>query len=350
MKTLFRVLLALVLLVLVLAFRTLYHAGSFKSLKPHKPSQETWIKGMIGAEDITVDPATGMALVSSCDRRQIRAGGATQGAIFQIDASSPNPAPVNLTAGLDLPAFYPHGISLFTDPSDGTKWVFAVNHRSDGQFVEIFQYTDTALVHSASIQSPEFKSPNDVVGVGKRSFFFTNDHGDHPDGGVSSLKDFLLIGTGQIGYFDGEKAVILDKGIRYANGITVSPDGKLLYMAACTDGAIYVYQREPFQKIREIECGTGVDNLEWDADGNLWVGAHPKMLAFLGHAQKADNRSPSQVLKINLQDPESPVVEEIYLNDGNPLSGSSVAAVYRNRLFIGSVFEDGVLMLEKGKW
>jgi len=74
------------------------------------------------------------------------------------------------------------------------------------------------------------------------------------------------------------------------------------------------------------------------------------MLAFLGHAQKADNRSPSQVLKINLQDPESPVVEEIYLNDGNPLSGSSVAAVYRNRLFIGSVFEDGVLMLEKGKW
>ncbi|MBK8654769.1 MAG: hypothetical protein IPN20_12880 [Haliscomenobacter sp.] len=98
----------------------------------------------------------------------------------------------------------------------------------------------------------------------------------------------------------------MDKWIRYANGITASPDGKFLYMAACTDGAIYVYQREPFQKIREIECGTGVDNLEWDAEGNLWAGAHPKMLAFLLHARKSDNRSPSQVLKINLQNPENP--------------------------------------------
>jgi len=350
MKTFFRVLLALVLLVLILALRTLYHAGSFKSLKPHKPSQETWIKGMMGAEDITIDPATGMALVSSCDRRQVRSGGTAQGAIFQIDASSPTPVPVNLTAGLDLPEFQPHGISLYADPADGTKWVFAVNHRSDGQFVEIFQYTDTALVHSASIQSPEFKSPNDVAGVGKRAFYFTNDHDQSNGGSVSSLKDFLIIGTGQVGYYDGEQAVILDKGIRYANGITASPDGKFLYMAACTDGAIYVYQREPFQKIREIECGTGVDNLEWDAEGNLWVGAHPKMLAFLGHAQKAEKRSPSQVLKINLQKPENPQVEEVYLNTGNPLSGSSVAAVYRNRLFIGSVFEDGVLMLEKEKW
>ncbi|MBK6949949.1 MAG: hypothetical protein IPH16_19410 [Haliscomenobacter sp.] len=141
----------------------------------------------------------------------------------------------------------------------------------------------------------------------------------------------------------------MDKGIRYANGITASPDAKFLYMAACTDGAIYVYQREPFQKIREIECGTGVDNLEWDAEGNLWAGAHPKMLAFLGHAQKAENRSPSQVLKINLQNPKNPIVDEIYLNNGNPLSGSSVAAVYHNRLFIGSVFEDGIVILEIGK-
>ncbi|MBK8878477.1 MAG: SMP-30/gluconolactonase/LRE family protein [Haliscomenobacter sp.] len=349
MKTFFRVLLALVLLVLILALRTLYLAGSFKSLKPHKPAEEISISGMMGVEDITIDPATGMALASSNDRRRVRANEPSTGAIFQFDAASPTPAFIDLTAGLNLPEFHPHGISLFTDPSDGSKWVFAVNHRKGASCIEIFQYTDTMLVHSATIQSPEFKSPNDVVGVGKRTFYFTNDHDRHPDGGFSSLKDFLVIGTGQVGFFDGEKATLLDKGIRYANGITASPDAKFLYMAACTDGAIYVYQREPFQKIREIECGTGVDNLEWDAEGNLWAGAHPKMLAFLGHAQKAEKRSPSQVLKINLQNPKNPIVDEIYLNNGNPLSGSSVAAVYHNRLFIGSVFEDGIVILEIGK-
>jgi len=37
------------------------------------------------------------------------------------------------------------------------------------------------------------------------------------------------------------------------------------------------------------------------------------------------------------------VVEEIYLNDGNPMSGSSVGAAYKDRLLIGSVFEPFIL-------
>ena len=80
-------------------------------------------------------------------------------------------------------------------------------------------------------------------------------------------------------------------------------------------------------------------------EGNLWAGAHPKMLAFLGHAQSPAKRSPSQVLRIGLGDPNAPIVETRYLNLGDPLSGSSVAVFYKGMILVGGVFDDGILLL-----
>ncbi len=345
MNTFKKVSIGLLVLVLGTVLRTLYFAGAFKQITPVQSGSEMHLRGITGAEDITIDTSTGMALVSSDDRRKARAGMPVKGGIFQLDL---NTTPVRFKelrvtiAGDD--DFHPHGISLYVDPTDQSKWLFAVNHRSSGHSVEIFQYLDSALVHAETIQSELFKSPNDLVAIGRRSFYFTNDHDQ--EGGVSSWKDFLVIGTGQVGYFDGKQATILAKGIRYANGITVSPDGKRLYVAACTDGSVLVFNRMPFKQMGKIACGTGVDNLEWDAEGNLWSGAHPKMLAFLGHAKDSTSRSPSEVVQINVQDPENPKVKTVYLNDGNPLSGSSVAAYYRGKLLVGSVFENGILVLE----
>ncbi|MFQ5446219.1 MAG: hypothetical protein ACE5FF_04735 [Saprospiraceae bacterium] len=334
------------LLVATLLFfflRTLIKAGTFKKIHPHSSVEFVQIPGMPGAEDITIDPTTGKALVSSYDRRKTLAGDPVKGAIFLLDFQAQPPSFADLTTGFDQPDFRPHGISLFLDRTDSTKWLFAVNHRDEGNFVEIFQFYDTALVHVESVASELFASPNDVAGVGKRQFYFTNDHG--VKGGISSFKDFLLIGTGQLGFYDGEQAEILDSGLRYANGVNVSPDGQYLFVALTTDGSINIYQREPFRKVNSIDCGTGVDNLEWDAEGNLWVGAHPKMLAFLGHAKDAAKRSPSQILKISFADPAGPVtVDEVYLSDGNPFSGSSTAAMYGRYVLMGSVFEDGVLV------
>lgn len=326
-----------------LAFRTLWYAGTFKSLKSHSPGEMKVIPGMMGAEDITIDFQTGKALVSSYDRRKVIRGEVSKGAIYLLDFQAVPPVFTDLTANFEQPDFHPHGISLFTDPADLTKWLFVVNHRDKSHFIEIFQLTDSALVHKESVSSERLISPNDVAGVGKRQFYFTNDHDSK--GGVSHFKDFLMIGTGQVGYFDGEKTTILDTGIRYANGITVSKDGSYLFVAACTDRSVLVYEREPFRRVNRIGVGTGLDNLEWDAEGNLWTAAHPKMLAFLGHAKDPAKRSPSQILKISFSCPAAGAsVEEIFLSDGNPFSGSSVAAVYRDYLLMGTVFEDGVLI------
>ena len=84
-----------------------------------------------------------------------------------------------------------------------------------------------------------------------------------------------------------------------------------------------------------------MDNIELDKEGNLWIGSHPQLLTFTRHAKNSDIFSPSQVFKISLGDNNQ--VDEIYLNDGGKLSGSSVAAIWGNNLLIGPVLEDHFL-------
>lgn len=336
------VLFALVLVLLVVG-RTLYYAGAFKKSVVIGRPETGRINGMIGAEDITIDQTTGFAFVSSDDRRSTVAGKPKKGAIYLLNLSQDSPEPLELTAGFELDDFHPHGISLYQDNADSTQWLFVVNHRAKENTVEVFQFKDTSLIHVKSIFDEHFVSPNDLEAVSKNAFYFTNDHDSR--GGVSSWKDFLVIGTGQIGFYDGNKTTILENGIRYANGITVSPDGSKIYVAACTDGSILSYNREPFSATGKIKCNTGVDNLEWDTEGNLWVGAHAKMLVFLGHSKDAKKKSPSEVLKISFPKGQKEVVTQVYLNDGNPLSGSSVAAPYKGKIYVGGVFDDGVLVL-----
>ncbi|MDZ7650404.1 MAG: hypothetical protein U5K54_26495 [Cytophagales bacterium] len=94
--------------------------------------------------------------------------------------------------------------------------------------------------------------------------------------------------------------------------------------------------------VEEIETNTGVDNIEVDEQGTLWVGCHPQLLKFVSHAADPKNLSPSQVLRISKDASGKYRTEEIFLNDGD-YSGSSVAAVYKNKMFIGSVFEKSLL-------
>ena len=133
--------------------------------------------------------------------------------------------------------------------------------------------------------------------------------------------------------------------IRYANGITVSPDGERIYVAACTDGSVLEFSRYPFQQTAHIDCGTGVDNLEWDQAGNLWSAGHPQMLAFMGHSKDAQKHSPCEVVQIQFREKEDAKVVRKYLNDGSAYSGSSIAIPYQGQVYLGSVFEKGIFRI-----
>ncbi len=95
---------AAIIIVLAVVWRvadTIRHAGEFKTLKPHFDGQCQKIEGVAGAEDITIHPQTGVAFISSNDRRALLAGEQAHGAIFAYDLKSSPPKLKNLTNALD---------------------------------------------------------------------------------------------------------------------------------------------------------------------------------------------------------------------------------------------------------
>jgi arylesterase/paraoxonase len=91
-----------------------------------------------------------------------------------------------------------------------------------------------------------------------------------------------------------------------------------------------------------------VDNLDVDEEGNIWVAGHPKLLTYVKHSKEPDHRAPSQVLRLvpesGSDDGETTFrVEEVYLDAGDELSASSIAARHESRLLIGAVFGDHFL-------
>lgn len=105
---------------------------------------------------------------------------------------------------------------------------------------------------------------------------------------------------------------------------------------------------------RDIESGqlslrfaknlkTGLDNITIDADGNLWIGSHPKLLDFIAHAENSGDISPSQVLKLTHDGESDFSITEVYLDAGKELSGSSTALYYNGTVYVGVVFESKLL-------
>ncbi|MCI0694157.1 SMP-30/gluconolactonase/LRE family protein [candidate division KSB1 bacterium] len=326
---------------------TIRHAGEFKNLKPHFDGQCQKIGGVAGAEDITIHPQTGVAFISANDRRALLAGEQTQGAIYVYDLQAESPELKNLTATFSQ-ELHPHGISLYSS-DNGAASLFVVNHRPDGEFIEIFDYQDSTLVHRESIRGELMTSPNDVVAVGPRSFYVTNDHGNVSTFGRTA-EEYLQLARSYVLYYDGQSFKKVAADILYANGINVSHDGKTVYVAACTGLKIHVYDRDAgsgaLQLAKQIPLGTGVDNIELDAAGNLWAAAHPQLLTFTGHAKNASKLSPSEILKISFTANGDHQIEQIYLNEGDEISGSSVGAVFGQKLLVGSVFEKYFLVCE----
>ena len=329
-------------------FTIIRDSGEFKELHYHEPGPCRPVLGVQSSEDITVDSESGLAFISSADRRTSFESGPAPGGIFGYDLNQMPLQPLNLTP--DLPfEFNPHGIGLYR--GEAGKRLFVVNHRSDGDTIELFRIEDTStLVHLESLSHPDLVNANDVVAVGERSCFVTIDHGSVAPF-WRTLEEWLRLPWAGVLFLSPDSASIVDDSLRMANGINLSPDGTRLYVAATLDFGVHVYARDPasnaISRIGTIPAGTGVDNIELGPEGDLFVGAHPKLLAFVEYAGDRRRLSPSQVLRITSPAaPDRAAVEEIFLGDGRYLSGSSVGAIWKNNLLIGSVFDQRFLLCE----
>jgi arylesterase/paraoxonase len=340
---------ALIILVIgAFSLETFRDAGEFKRLEPHFDGSCKAVTGVPSSEDITIHPESGLAFISSDDRRGSVLGEKGQGgAIYGYDLKSPHPQLMNLTEGFPL-EFNPHGIGLFVGRDNVTS-LFVVNHRRDGHFVEIFDLFGLRLEHRESIEDALMHSPNDVTPVGPRAFYVTNDHGSVSKFG-RTLEEYLQLNKSQVLFYDGNTFRIVARGLAYANGINQSHDGRTVYVAATVDGSVYIYDRDINTnnlKFREsIELRTGADNIELDEAGRLWIGCHPRLLTYVKYSKDPDKRSPSQVLMVSIEKNGRHTAKEIYLDDGQIISGSSVGAVFSKKLLVGSVFDPRFLVCE----
>ncbi len=336
---------AVILLVAGMIIKTLHDAGQFRTITSHCDCSCEKIPGLPGPEDITIDAAGGIAFISSDDRRAALAGSPVQGAIYGLDLKAETGKAVILTTEFKQ-AFHPHGISLYKGAA-GETLLFVINHRPDGNFVEIFEYRNRKLSHRESISHPLMFSPNDLVAVGPRSFYASNDHGNRSKWG-RMLEEYLQLARSYVVYYDGSSMRIAAEGFKYANGINVDRDGKRLYLASTIGRSLHVYSRDiptgKLTKESDIGLNTGADNIELDEGGNLYITCHPKILAFSAHAKDRAKLSPSQVLKISFSAADQYTIKEIYLNDGTEISGSSVAAPFSGGFLVGQVFEDHILL------
>lgn len=334
----------LLLAIIYFTGSTLIDAGTFKVVESKFDGKVLRIyNNMAGPEDLDVDEENGLIFISSSDRRLIKEGKESPNDgiyLLPLDVAA---EPSKLPTTLEGP-FHPHGISFFK--KEDKSYLLAVNHTQKGDFVEAFQFENQQLKHLATYEDPMMCCPNDLVAVDKDKFYVTNDHGNK-EGAWRVLEDYLKIPSSYLLYHDGHMFSKAYEELNYANGVDVSNDGRKLYLTHTTGRELLTFDRNPesgFLEIRNtLKLGTGVDNINVDKDGNIWVAAHPKLFSFVEHANNAKKKSPSQIIKITPHGQDAFGVDEIYTNNGEEISGSSAVVSYNGQIFVGTVFENKLL-------
>lgn len=313
------------------------------------------LTGMPGAEDMVLDRASGTLFVSSDDRRQWDGATPVRGAIHAVPLAQAATVlqPADMTGGAPA-AFHPHGLSLWRG-ADGTRVLMVVNHtrRSDpaGTTVELFDVADNnALTLRRTVAIPGLTRINDVAATGPDSFYATSESRLAPGSFGEIAATVLADGgtSGAVWYFDGQTGREVATGIGFANSPALSPDGRRLYVSGTLDRTLHIFDRDPatgaLTPAEKVFIGSGLDNLDVEPDGRIWIGSHPKLFTWLAHARDPANVAPSQVLVVEpAASGSGGAVDQVLLQDGTrDFSGATVAVRDGSTLVMGSVFDRGI--------
>ena len=339
---------AVVLALVLFVLHVLSSTGFFRTIENSYQGELLQKVQLPGAEDLTIAHEGQFLLVSSTDRAAYRDEGKKEGGLYWIDLNDNTYTPKLISDHLDFP-FLPHGLSIFHLDSTTYK-VFAINHARDSHSIEVFTLYRDSLVFEEVVMNEEFLiSPNDLVASGPNSFYYSNDH-SNTEGFKRFAEDYLGYAAANVGYYDGSDFKIVADGIAYANGINIDFERNLLYVAASRSFLVHVFDildNADLKEVESIDCGTGVDNIELDPDGNLWIGCHPSLMTFASYAQGKLEFAPSEIIELKYTDTGDYEVNSLYVNDGTEMSACSVASPYQDRIFVGNVMDNHFLVLKQ---
>jgi arylesterase/paraoxonase len=347
-RFIFRAFVVLLIGAAIFAVKALYDAGAFRTIQPHFGGKAVVVPGIMGPEDVEYSEKYKTLFISS-DHRPEEPGQATPDGGIYAWGMEPGARPRLLVPLVKLDfEFHPHGIAI-QDLPDGVR-IWAVSHRLAETTIEVFLWKSGSFTFERTLKDPLLMNANDLVAVDQTRFYTTHDHGSASPR-LARLEDYTRIGRGYITFFDGTHFTVKEDGIRFANGIVFSgdpakPETKLL-VASMLGKAVQVYGRDVstanLTLEHEIDLDSCPDNLSRDAAGDIWIGAHPKMLSLKAMNEDRHKKSPAVVYRLSHVLSASPQIEEVFVDDGSKLSAASVAFHLGNRLIIGSVFDDHLL-------
>jgi len=339
-------LLFFLLLLIAYVFHIFSSTGYFRTIENKFEGKILKKIDLVGAEDIMVSRKDSFAIISSTDRGAFPNEAQEDGGLYLIDLKSQDFKTVHLTKDFNKP-FAPHGISMFQ--RDSIYTIAAISHTKEGEFIEFFEMIGDDFKHVRTVENELIFSPNDLVLLDENTFYVTNDH-KYKEGLGRLAEDYLGLAISNVIYVDGENYTEVADGIAYANGINYDDERNLLFVASPRGFLMKVYERDEdgsLTFVEDIDCGTGVDNIEFDSDRNIWIGSHPNLLEFAAYAKGKKEKSPSEIIKIDYQGKGDYRVEQIYMEDGTEMSASTVAATFGNLIFVGNVMDEHFLILER---
>lgn len=311
-----------------------------------KPARHRVIGNAIGAEDIVATRA-GYLIVSS-DSRSNAPGPTPGGCLLGCHAAAPGTW-TTLWGGAEAD-FHPHGIAYFED-GDGKQYLYVINHAWRHDQVDIFLILPAPetvrLEHVRSVPFPGIRCLNDLVVLAPDRFYVTVDHGSsHPL--LNHIADYLRLPTGSVLYHDGERITRAASGIVFANGIAAH--GDQVYVASTLLCCIFVYQRDDvsgrlFRRF-SFDLGGSPDNITVTDNGDLLVAVHPRILALARQRRDRGFRAPSLVRQVRIGQRGQIRLRTLYGDDGQQLACASVAVQQGSSMWIGSVYDDRVVVCD----
>ncbi len=324
---------------------TLFTFNHFKEVEDRFEGVCSPVTGVAGPEDIETSPAMGRAFISSLDRRAPKGA---RGSIFAILIDDPLDSENwrDRTGGAPE-KFRPLGLNYYEEGD--VRRLFVVNEATNA--VEIFDVTPSGdLTHLETVAERRLTSPNDVIAVGPRSFYVTNDIEPGRSSLLGRLQFLSRAASGKIYYFDGVAMRVAAEGLRFANGVALNERGTRLYAAETAGQSLRIYDRDPsngvltLAKVEALPAAPDNLNIAWD--GSIWIGAQPKPLSLPLVERDPLRFAPSLVIRYVDQEGVATPMTEVFSSKGDTISTSTVAAISGSRLLIGALLDDKYLICD----
>ncbi|KAF9126603.1 Serum paraoxonase/arylesterase 2 [Mortierella sp. 14UC] len=241
-----------------------------------------------------------------------------------------------------------HGLGIW-DRSPTELTIFAVNHRRGGSVIEVLEYTigGKFVQYKETIRHELIRTPNDILAMGPRSFYVSNDH-KYKSGAKRAYEEVLRRPLSNVIFHSPEGTHIAYENVVSANGITSNTDRSLIYLSACHGAGVHVLRPTPDNKLVDedyIKLDFYNDNPSYEPESDsVFITGHVKPFTLTLKLKKKGVQldAPSRIVKLTRKRDGGHKVETVLEDDGGLISTGTVAAVDRQRgvMLVGTAFSN----------